>query len=737
MTTLPASVAPSMSNPTRSGSPAPAVLAAQAGTIDPLKLLNKYKLVLAGAAVAGAVLGVGAHLVLRRVAPKWTPIAIFNCLPPQESAGGANSGFIGGQEMDRFMQTQVRVMTGDTVLNKVAEDPQLPAKAPNWAARFQEVDQSTGLKKPRFDAMSKELRDVVGARVLPQTNLIELSASDANPEDATEILRLVREKYTVVLKDQTLTLSDDRVAAIREQIKRYDEELARLSGRRDALVQTQNLEALTDAANATRMLLANTNEELLRVNQSLQAARKRHEQLQEQQKAGTWSAELLAKIEKDPAVQEVQSMISKLETSRQMLINRGLSPEHREVRMVDSNLEGARQNLDRVKRERLEKISAGDMDELNNGVAQLESQEKKMLDERDSYQRRLTELTRTQGTLNDIDGQINSMMASKASTTADLQNLMSLQSMGSFNRVVLLQPEKTPNEMSFPKLKMMIPAGVILCVGLVGGLVLLREVVDQRVKGPSDITIIPRTKLLGWVPEASEDPSGVGATETAFRDRPRGIVAESYRQIRGSIAKRVAAADHKTLLVIAGMPGSGATSAVSNLAFAFAAADKRVLVIDANFRRPTLHRVMGLGEGKGLADVLAKAVDLGEAVQATSTPNLDLLSAGTKEHRVYERLATDTMSELLNRARQEYDLVLIDCAPAIVAGDGIALAHRCDASILVVRALAEKRGMIARVKNELSDGRSEFLGVVVNAVRSSSGGYMKGNIRAAHEYQQA
>jgi capsular exopolysaccharide synthesis family protein len=420
-----------------------------------------------------------------------------------------------------------------------------------------------------------------------------------------------------------------------------------------------------------------------------------------------------------------------------MLINRGFSPDHREVRMVDSNLEGARQNLDRVKSERLAKMFNGQLDELATGVNQLETQLKKLEDERDSYKRRLTDLTTTQGQLDDIDGQMKSIVDNKSRTTADLQNLLSLQSMGSFNRVVLLQPEKTPTEMSFPKWKMMIPAGIVLCVGLVGGLVVLREVVDQRVKGPSDISIIPRTKLLGWVPEASEDPSGVGATETAFRDRPRGIVAESYRQIRGSIAKRVQAVDHKTLLVIAGMPGSGATSAVTNLAFAFAAADKRVLVIDANFRRPSLHRVMGVSEGKGLADVLARQVELTDAVQATSTPNLDLLSAGSKEHRVYERLATDTMSDLLNRARQDYDLVLIDCAPAIVAGDGIALAHRCDASILVVRALAEKRGMIARVKNELSDGRSEFLGVVVNAVRSASGGYMKGNIRAAHEYQQA
>jgi capsular exopolysaccharide synthesis family protein len=161
-----------------------------------------------------------------------------------------------------------------------------------------------------------------------------------------------------------------------------------------------------------------------------------------------------------------------------------------------------------------------------------------------------------------------------------------------------------------------------------------------------------------------------------------------------------------------------------------------VLIIDANFRRPSLHRIMGLQESPGLADLLAGRRELDAVVQATSTPNLDLLSAGSKEVRVFERLSAQSMSELLTVARARYDIVLIDVAPVVVAGDAMGLAQKCDATVLVVRANAEKRGMVARVRNELSDTRSEFLGVVVNGVRSAAGGYMKGNIKAAAEYQE-
>lgn len=194
---------------------------------------------------------------------------------------------------------------------------------------------------------------------------------------------------------------------------------------------------------------------------------------------------------------------------------------------------------------------------------------------------------------------------------------------------------------------------------------------------------------------------------------------------------------HKSLVVIGGMPGSGATSITSNLAFVYAAAEHRVLLVDANFRRPAIHKIFGRAEGPGLADVLARAKTLTEAVQPAQKPGEpDILSAGSAQHRVFERLGANVMSDLLREAGEKYDIVLIDVPPAVVSGDGMAIANRADASILVVRALAEKRGLVSRLRNELSESRAEFLGVVINGVRSSAGGYFKRNIRATQEYHK-
>ncbi len=734
MTTIPANMPPlAQSRPAAQGPAAPAPVS----TIDPMKLVNRHKWLLAGTVFAGAVLGGGAHYLLAYLHPSWRPTVLFNVLPPQDSLGTPGTNNTIDVEMNRFMQTQVRVMTSDTVFKRVIEDPNLKRNAPDWTKEHEEVDRATGQMQLNPVLAIKDLQDHVNARVLMQTNLIELSMTDTHRIDAYVIVGLLRQKYMSVLSDQTRSLSDDRNKALRGALTSIDGEVARLVVQREAIIREKNVSSIEDRADATKMELSDTNQTLSKVVQSLQGYSKQLEQMKESSKSGKYDDDLKADVERDPAVLEVQSQINRLQNSEQMMLNLGISREHRDFKQLEAQLAGAKDSLNHVRAERMESLFRGQLDTLTKAIAQYTAQQDQMSTKRDGLSARLTDLTRIQEQLKDITTQIDGMLESKAKINADLQNQLGLQQFVGANRVLVLQNEQVPTEMSFPKLKIMVPAGILVCLGLVGGIVLLREVIDQRIKGPSDITIIPKTKLLGWVPDSNEDPAGQGAAETAFRDRPRGIVAESYRQIRSAVAKRIQQSDHKTILVMSGMPGSGGTTAVANLAFAFAAADRRVLVIDANFRRPTMHRVMGLQEAPGLADVLSRGAELADVVQATSTPSLDLLSAGSKEQRVFERLSTEAMGELLTKVRMMYDLVLIDVAPAIVAGDGVSLAHRCDSSILIVKAMSEKRGMVARIKNDLTDARSEFLGVIVNAVKSSAGGYMKGNIKAAHEYQQA
>jgi hypothetical protein len=117
------------------------------GSIDPIKLLNKYKWLLAAATVAGAIMGVAAHFAFLKVYPVWTPRTVFMCLPAQNDSTNGGEVQQNDPELARFMQTQSRVMTQDDVFEDVARNPELPNDAKNWSQRFMKIDASTGTER--------------------------------------------------------------------------------------------------------------------------------------------------------------------------------------------------------------------------------------------------------------------------------------------------------------------------------------------------------------------------------------------------------------------------------------------------------------------------------------------------------------------------------------------------------------------------------------------------------------
>jgi capsular exopolysaccharide synthesis family protein len=723
---------PAVAAPARSLS-APAHAAPQStGAIDPIRLINKYKWLLLASAALGLAVGTAANFALKQVYPVYSSNVLFQCTQPSSNVAELFGTTSGTEEMNRFMQTQVRIMTSDEVLRRVTEDPALERNAPLWFAKHA----SNGVIDP-IESL-KDLKEDVKARVLPGTNLIELSMSWRDKYNTTAVVGLVKQKYLDQVQSAGRINLDDRIAALGARVTDLDRQAGTLGTQKETLIQTKQIDSIDNRIEAVRSELAEANGKLIDVQQELDARRTLVRQMEaELMNPGgvVYGDELQQQVESSPSILDIKRDLQQAENSLQAFKEAGVMPEHRQYVALEANIRALRQNLEAKKGEELKKMFAARLDASRKSVEALEAQQNTLTKKREESQLKLTDLTRTQSQLNDLDTKLRGVLDARSKINADLQQLLAQQQINSASRVQLMQSERVPNQLTFPQLKIMLPGGMALFLGLTAGIVLLRELVDQRVKSPSDIQLIPRTRLVGWVPDGAEDPSGPGAIETAFRDRPRGIVAESFRQVRSAISKRMGQTDHRTLLVLGGMPASGATSVAANLALAFAAADKRVLLIDANFRRPSLHRVFSLQENPGLADVLGKAADVAQAVQATSTPNLDLLSAGSKELRVFERLAAEGTGELLAKVRSIYDMVIIDVAPAVVGGDALALAQRTDATLLVVRALADKRGMVARIKNELSETKSELLGIVVNGVRAASGGYMKRNIRTAHEYQ--
>lgn len=734
MSTLPTATTAPLTAPRPVGAPAAAVGAA----IDPIKLLKRHKWLLLASAAVGALLGAAANYGLEQVYPLWKPIVLFSCSAPIEQVGQV--GMASSEEMNRFMQTQIKIMTSDRVLSRVVDDPRLRSQAPLWCDRYMKKDPNTGERVFNPPMAMRSLADDMVSRQYPNTMLLELSYSYRHKDDATFIVGLVREKYMDELARQGNAQQDESTKSLRDAIERIDRDVVSLQTRRKNLIENHNIESIDERVGAQTIKLQGLEEERLRTRQDLTAATsQRNAMLGDMNSAADFpfDDDTKQEAERDPTVVDMRTTISRMETELAAMKEKGMTDQHREYKAISARLMGAKQNLADIMVQVQQKLFNSKLDRLNKTVQALEAQEKKLLTETEDARSRMITLNRLQAEVVDIGRQIDNNLGTRSELNTKLQEIISVSQLARSNRVVVYQPETRPTELSFPQLKFMIPLGILMGVGLVGGFTVVREIADQRIKGPSDVNLVPRARLLGWVPDADEDPEGKGAPETAFRDRPRGVVAESYRQLRTAFVKRIDQQGHKVVLVLSGSPGAGSTSVVANLALALAAADRKVLVIDGNLRRPTMHRVFGVQESPGLADLLTNGATLESAVQRTSTPGVDFLSAGSRELRVVERLAAKAKGDILAAARDAYDVVLIDVAPVVVAGDALTLAQRADATMLVVRAMSDKRGMIARIANELSGVRSEFIGVVVNGVRASSGGYLRGNIRAAAEYAKA
>jgi capsular exopolysaccharide synthesis family protein len=168
---------------------------------------------------------------------------------------------------------------------------------------------------------------------------------------------------------------------------------------------------------------------------------------------------------------------------------------------------------------------------------------------------------------------------------------------------------------------------------------------------------------------------------------------------------------------------------------AIAQGGRRVLLIDANFRRPALHRVFENIPATGLRNLLAGDADLASCAGQTTIPLLDVLGSGPTPPNPVELLGGEACRALLEEATSRYDQVIIDTAPILLASDALVMAPAVDGVVLVVRANVNSRGIARRASTLLVEVGAHLFGVVLNAARMRRGGYFREQLRTYYEYQ--
>lgn len=726
MTSIPANPGLAAQRAPSNAPPAPS-----APAIDPIRVLQQYYPWLLAAAVAGAIIGVVVHFASLFIYPIYTGYVIFQVNEPARAGAGtvmAGAPAAVKEELSLYMETQVSVLKSDVVLNKAVQQPQVRDET-KWAKQFM-----TGGNFDPGEAL-KELRKIVGSYVIPETALIRFQVRTHDRRDAAIIANAIRDVFLDDNRQQTNRETTSLLTLTSDKVRELDSDLRTLDNQMENLLQSRQITTLEQQNNERYIEILQLQPQIVELRDTIAKAQEQADTFEALAKnpAGVVYPEgIRAAAEESRVAEELKAQIAQA-TARLNTDKQEFGEEHVQVRRTQRLIESLQTERSRVIDSTMAETFASQREQLRNTISNTMAALEQLTNRLEEAKTQLRDTTVALKQYGEFEKTREEKLKLKAEFEGRAVELAMLQQRS--NRVRSISDAEPPDTPTFPQAKVVIPLTAVAVVGLVAGFIVLKEAREQRVRSPQDVAMIPRTRALGFVPELEMDPSAPTRIETAVEERPDGIIAESIRQVRANLTKALQAKGHRTLVVTSGMPGSGASAFISNLASSAASVGVSVLVIDANTRRPSQHGIFGVSEAPGLSEILRGQSAFSNCVVATKRQGISVLPAGKDRKGVHERFGSKEMAQVMADAKERFELVLIDTPPSVVANDANTLTGSADAVMLVVRAYAEKRGLVARLRNQLGEHRAEFLGVVVNAVQASAGGYFKKNFEQAMRYQ--
>lgn len=290
------------------------------------------------------------------------------------------------------------------------------------------------------------------------------------------------------------------------------------------------------------------------------------------------------------------------------------------------------------------------------------------------------------------------------------------------SRVVVEQRASIPEDPVIPNTLRNIGLGLLLGIGLGIGIAVLRDMLDNSVKGREDVDRITGKGIVGTIPLAKE----LREQPIISFDGDMSRVAESFRKLRTNL--QFLSVDHppRVITVTSSLPGEGKSTTSLNIALALAEADHSVVLVDGDLRRPTLHTNLDLVGQVGFSTVLSSRSSLSESLQNTRFPNLTVLTAGAIPPNPSELLGSQAAKNLIEELRTKFDYVIIDSTPLLAVTDAAILGAAADGVLIVVRYGRTSVEQLQQAVDALNDVEAPLLGTVITqrpTTRNASGYY--------------
>jgi len=696
--------------------------------VDPIRVVLQNRNLLIVSFIVSAVVGIGVWFLLSQFAPRYTSTVQLNVTggisDPYQGIEDNNRNQLQMDLLDAFILNQTYRLLSDEVLYEVLQREDV--RQTQWFSQYADDVRSA------LNNLQRKLR----VAQIRGTTLIGVSLACRDEADPRVLLDAVTNVYLNKLRAESESDSTHLRQTFVQERDRAAQDLAQLQEQLRVLTIQGDLPKLQAAGNEASIAYQLLADQMVKQDIILQTARDTYQGLLQTQQSGQIinTPEEIAEVESDPAIVQRQEQLRQLREQRDVYLAR-FGDKHRSVHEIDLQMLAIEQEMDRYTEQLLREREAVNLGQAANLADGLQAQYVSLQAKLEQSRARMRDLSLRLEEYQRIED-LASTAALRRAKADELLNEMWIQT----NRPDSIRVRKvfsaTEAELTFPKPLVIIPGITLMGLALIAGMVFLKEMMDQRIKSPSDILLLQEIELLGVVPDVSEDPSGTDKIESVVRSIPTGLIAESFRHVRAALLSQMDRRGYKSLLVVGAQPGCGTSAVLGNVAMSLAYNGRNVLVIDANFRRPSQHKLFDTALEPGLADVLTDAAEFAKVVGHVEEPKLDVLSAGNISQATPEMLEGPAFRNLLSDLESRYDLILIDVPPALLASESAQLAKYMDAVVVVVRAMVDMRGMVERMLRQLTGHRADVLGVILNGATSSAGGYFRKSYEEFYSYHE-
>lgn len=638
--------------------------------------------------------------------------------PPNVGLQGLNEQ-ANGQDPDVALHTEVRILSSDSVLLQTAESlhliDRLRADAHPKGGAADPPSSAPVTPAERMELIGF-IRGGLSVSIIPNTDLVEIHYRSTDPKLGTEIVNQLVETYS----DEDLRLKYDRTMHVstwlQQRLGELKEQAANAQVRLAEYQKQHNIVGTDENSNLTLQTLGQISSDLenAEADRIMKEARLREYE--------SLNPNLQALMGDNPALAALHTQLSDLETQRGELAAR-LGPNHPQMKQLQVEIDKVQGQIDNEL-----KLARAQVQAEYNGAERVENDLRSRLAAQEDAAFKLNEGVAQYAILHH-EAELNrelydtlQMRLKEASVTAGL----------SAADIAIVDSAQVPITPIAPRKSMSMTLGFV--GGLFCGCVLafLIESIDDTLQTSEEVENVVVLPSLAAIPHIAYEVGGrkeiskrdgaltylaAKQTLTSLLD-PKSSCAEAYRGMRSSLLLSSIDNPPRIISVTSAFPGEGKTTTAVNCAIVLAQRGERVLLVDADLRRGTLHHVFGISDlSFGLTTVLAQPNNRKELpVPLAELPTLHVLPAGPRPPNPAEMLSSKRMEEQLHQWTQEFDRIVLDTAPVLAVSDTQAMAVLSDTVILVARAGMTRKRALIRARDLLLRINSTIAGVVVNDV---------------------